>query len=252
MTIHKTLDIQRRGFLQQAGACAAFFTVPGLFAEVLADQKLPITTSLTEGPYYPDRMPLDTDNDLLIINDATTPAIGEITYLSGRVLSSRGEPVRNAFVEIWQCDARASYNHSRGRNPETGYDSHFQGYGRFLTAADGRYYFRTIKPVPYTLGNTFRTPHIHIAVSRNGQRLLTTQILIRNHPDNKHDAVLYNIRDPQARETLMADFTPLPDSTIGEHSAHFDLILGITAMENQSGQLQGGIGRSQWRRLFGG
>jgi protocatechuate 3,4-dioxygenase beta subunit len=75
------------------------------------------TPSLTEGPYTPDKIPLDTDNDLPIINDALTPAVGEISYLTGRVLGAGGEPVRHAFVETLQVDSRASYIYSRGRNP---------------------------------------------------------------------------------------------------------------------------------------
>ena len=75
--------------------------VPGLFAEQLA-----VTPRSTEGPFYPDTLPLDTDNDLIVVNDDTTPAVGEVTYLSGRVLDRSGQPVPNAVVEIWQCDAK--------------------------------------------------------------------------------------------------------------------------------------------------
>lgn len=238
----------RRKFLRNLVLGSVWYTTPGLFAELLAARtRLFQTQRLTEGPFYPDQLPLDTDNDLLIINDAATPALGDICYLSGRVLDRNGEALANAFVEIWQCDARASYRHSRGRNPETGFDPNFQGYGRFLTASDGRYFFRTIKPVPYTLGNTFRTPHIHIAVSRNGKRLLTTQLLIRNHPDNQRDGVLFYVRDPRALETLMADFTPLADSPLGEYKADFDLVVGVTAAEDKEGKIRGGVAPSQWR-----
>ncbi|MCA9016572.1 MAG: intradiol ring-cleavage dioxygenase, partial [Planctomycetaceae bacterium] len=75
----------------------AAFTTPGLMAEELTR-----TPAMTEGPFYPDKMPLDTDNDLLVINDSLTPAVGEITYLTGKVLDAKGQPLRNAFVEIWQ------------------------------------------------------------------------------------------------------------------------------------------------------
>ena len=68
----------------------AFFTTPGLFAEQLL---LP-SPATTEGPFYPDKMPLDQDNDLIIIKDSTTPAVGVITHLTGRVLSSSGEPIK--------------------------------------------------------------------------------------------------------------------------------------------------------------
>jgi protocatechuate 3,4-dioxygenase beta subunit len=73
------------------------FATPGAFAQELVQ-----TPAQTQGPYYPDKLPLDTDNDLLVINNNITPAVGEITYLSGRILDSSGDPVRNAVIEIWQ------------------------------------------------------------------------------------------------------------------------------------------------------
>ena len=42
--------------------------------------------------------------------------------------------------------------------------------------------FRTIKPVDYTLIEIFRAPHIHVAISRNGRRIFTTQLLVAGHP----------------------------------------------------------------------
>src|SRR5207248_11131197 len=87
----------RRRFLSVAALGAAYFTTPGLFADEVA---LIRTPDQTEGPFYPTKLPLDTDNDLLIINDAMTPAVGKITHLSGRILDAKGQPVRNALVEI--------------------------------------------------------------------------------------------------------------------------------------------------------
>src|SRR5688572_12193096 len=134
----------RRAFLRHISLAAAFSTVPGAFAEALVR-----TPPQTEGPFYPDRLPLDTDNDLLIVNDSITPAVGEVTWLSGRVLDSRGEPIRNALVEIWQCDASGVYLHTKSGGDQTKQDKNFQGFGRFLTGSTGEYVFRTIKPVPY-------------------------------------------------------------------------------------------------------
>src|SRR4051794_34838383 len=71
-----------------------------------------LTPPRTEGPFYPDRLPLDTDNDLIILNDSLTPSVGEITHLTGRVLDTTGSPIRNATVEIWQCDANQVYLHT--------------------------------------------------------------------------------------------------------------------------------------------
>jgi protocatechuate 3,4-dioxygenase beta subunit len=231
----------RREFLQQSSAAMALFTVPGLFAEQL------LTPAMTEGPFYPDRLPLDTDNDLLILNDAITPAVGEITHLTGKVVDEAGQPLRNAFVEIWQVDHLGSYLHKDGRS-EKGADSNFQGYGRFLTDSKGEYYFRTIKPVRYFIGGgNYRAPHIHVAVSQNGRRILTTQLLISGDPDNDSDGVLKSIRDPKLRERVLVDFKPVPDSKIGELSANFEIAIGQTPVEGDDGKIRGGISRPDRR-----
>lgn len=194
------------------------FIVPGAFAEALT-----LTPRQTEGPFYPNHLPLDTDNDLIIINDALTPAVGEITWLSGRVLDKNGEPIRNALVEIWQCDAKGVYLHTGSANSSRR-DSNFQGFGRFLTGSTGEYLFRTIKPVPYP----GRTPHIHFKIKRAGKELLTTQCYIKGEPQNERDGVLRNIRDARARESVIVPFEPLKNSRTGELAAKFDIVLGLT------------------------
>ncbi|MCA8989060.1 MAG: intradiol ring-cleavage dioxygenase [Planctomycetaceae bacterium] len=225
----------RRDLLKLVPAGASLMLTPGLFAEMLEP-----TARLTEGPFYPDHLPLDTDNDLLILNDSITPAVGEITHLSGQVLSASGSPIRNAFVEIWQVDNNGAYLHTQSGNAEKR-DNNFQGYGRFLTNQNGEYYFRTIKPVSYP----GRTPHIHIAVSLNGQRALTTQILITGHPQNDSDGVFRTVREPKQRETLLASFDPIPNSPLNELSAKFQLVLGQTVDENQLKEIHGGIAKPE-------
>ncbi len=225
----------RRQFLSGMAAGAAFFTTRGLFAEALS-----ITPQLTEGPFYPDKMPLDTDNDLIIVNNAVTPAVGEITHLTGKVLNAKGDPIRNAFVEIWQVDNNGVYLNTRDSGHDKR-DANFQGYGRFLTDSQGQYYFRTIKPVPYT----GRTPHIHFGVSKNGQRIYTTQLFIKGHPQNERDGVFQGIRDAKARDTVLVDFKPIADSKIGELAANFDIVMGVTPEDPKDAPIKGGIGKSE-------
>jgi len=217
-TIHRP---NRRLFLGTLALGAAAFTARGAFAEALMQ-----TPPLTEGPFYPDRLPLDTDNDLIIINDSLTPAVGEITHLTGRVLDASGSPVRNVTVEIWQCDAKQVYLHTADSVPKAAQrDGNFQGFGRFTTASAGEYRFRTIKPVPYP-GRP--APHIHVKVKRGDRELLTTQMMIAGHPGNKVDGVARGAGGLIESELLMVDFKPIPDSKTGELSARFDIVLGRT------------------------
>jgi protocatechuate 3,4-dioxygenase beta subunit len=220
----------RRTFLGQSLAGASLLISPQLLAD-----ELQRTAEVAEGPFYPNHMPLDTDNDLLIINHSDQVAIGEVTHLSGRVLTADGGPVRNAFVEIWQCDHSGAYLHPGSSNKDQ-QDKNFQGYGRFLTDAAGRYYFRTIKPVPYP----GRTPHIHFGVSQHGRRVLTTQMLIRGEPRNEQDGLFRQLTDPKQRATILVDFLPIAESRIGELTANFDIVLGMTPDE---AMVEAGLGK---------
>lgn len=214
---------RRRRFLKGAAVSVAGFALPsfwnvrGAFAEALT-----LTPPQTEGPFYPNHLPLDTDNDLLIVNDGITPGVGEITHLTGRILDSSGVPIRNALVEIWQVDGNGVYLHTADTHAKR--DANFQGFGRFLTGSTGDYYFRTVKPVPYP----GRTPHIHFKVKRRGQSEFVTQCYIKGHPQNERDGIYRGIGDPQAQAAVSVDFAPIKQSPAGELTGNFDIILGVT------------------------
>src|SRR6185436_16679782 len=210
-------SIPRRSFLAGLGLAGLAFYTPGVMAEELTR-----TPKMTEGPFYPDKLPLDTDNDLIIVNDGLTPAVGEITHLSGRILDSRGEPIRNALVEIWQVDNHGVYLHTADNHAER--DKNFQGFGRFLTGSTGEYYFRTIKPVLYP----GRTRHIHYAIKMKGREKWTTQCYVKGEPQNERDGIYKEISDPKARASVTVDFAAVKSSRIGELAARFDIVMGFT------------------------
>ena len=214
------------GLVATGSAAFPFLSTRGAFAEELIR-----TPSQTEGPFYPVDLPLDTDNDLIIVNDGLTSAVGQITHLTGRILDGRGEPVRNALVEIWQVDANGAYLHKGSAN-QGSRDKNFQGFGRFLTASTGEYYFRTVKPVPYP----GRTPHIHFAIKMKGKDKFTTQCYVKGEPGNEKDGIYQGIRDPKARAAITVDFAPLKGSRIQELSARFDIVLGLTPEDSQAGE----------------
>jgi protocatechuate 3,4-dioxygenase, beta subunit len=216
--------LSRRNFLAAAPVFGlSLFEVRGAFAEELSK-----TPRQMEGPFYPDKLPLDTDNDLLIVNDNITPAVGEITHLTGKVLDITGAPIRGAVVEIWQCDAKGVYLHSDdsgGKKDKQ--DKNFQGFGRFMTSVKGEYYFRTIKPVPYP----GRTPHIHVKVKKGGRELLCTQFYIAGQESNARDGIYMGAGGIIERELLTVDFKPIKESKIGELAANFTIVVGVTPEE---------------------
>jgi protocatechuate 3,4-dioxygenase beta subunit len=153
------------------------------------------------GPFYPrgaGERPTQTDADLLDFDGDRLLSRGVPLYLAGRVLDRRGAPIAQAEVEIWQCDANAVYHHPAG-GAATQRDPHFQGYGRTQTEADGRFHFRTIKPVAYP----GRTPHIHVRVAPRGGGALATQLYLPDEPGNARDFLFRQLSpDEQAALTL--------------------------------------------------
>ncbi len=179
------------------------------------------TPSQTEGPFYPTALPADTDNDLVQVRGQAAQAMGTVLHLQGRVLDLNGKPVEGALVEIWQCDAQGIYDHPRQPGRERR-DSAFQGYGRMM-AADGRYSFRTLRPVAYP----GRTPHIHVKVATAGGGLLTSQFYIAGEPGNERDGIFRAAaRDPRQRERIEMRLAPAPGLETGALATTMDIVVG--------------------------
>lgn len=211
--------VPRRTLL--AGATSALATQA--FAPLVAAAAPPVVTpGQTEGPFYPLTFPADTDSDLVRVKGQAAQAIGQVTHVSGRILDRRGQPIRGALVEIWQCDARGIYNHP-GDSGRPRRDAAFQGYGRSEVDAAGRYAFRTIRPVAYP----GRTPHIHFKVHAPGVGRLTTQMYVAGERQNARDGVLNSIRDPNARESVIVALTDAGNTEPGALQGIFDIVLGV-------------------------
>jgi protocatechuate 3,4-dioxygenase beta subunit len=209
----------RRAFLGAVALGGVTFTNRGAFAN-----ELERTPRIQEGPFYPTKLPLDTDNDLLIINDAITPAVGDVTHLTGRLVDTHGDRIRNAIVEIWQCDRDGTYLRPHLERGDK-YDTNFQGFGRFLTGSTGEYYFRTIKPVPYT-GRP--AAHIHFKVWKDHKVLLTTECFVKGYAGNEKDGIYRRAMASKGGKMLPVEFAPVKGSRIGELAARFDIVLGLT------------------------
>lgn len=211
-------------FTTIAAVLAALVGLSGTaLCQPAAKKGLAQTPAQMEGPFYPDKLPPDTDNDLVIVNNSKTLAKGTLTHLFGKVHDANGKPVTGAVVEIWQVDGNGVYLHSQSSS-RAKYDTNFQGFGRCVTNLQGEYYFRTVKPVPYP----GRTPHIHFIVKKDDKRLLTTQMYVKGEPLNSKDFILNSIRDQKVRESIIVDFTPRKGSKSGELVARFDIIVGLT------------------------
>jgi protocatechuate 3,4-dioxygenase beta subunit len=177
-------------------AAAALVALPFCWTGARAQQAAArrATPRQTEGPFYPVTLPQDADADLLR-NGQVNYTHGQPAWVEGVVSDLEGKPVAGAQVEIWQCDHQGRYHHpgDGGRA-----DPDFQGFGRVTVGSDGRYRFRTIKPVPYS----GRTPHIHVKVKLARRELLTTQLYVEGDPNNERDFLWRNLGADRALVTV--------------------------------------------------
>ncbi|MCC4115114.1 hypothetical protein LLG90_07095 [Aromatoleum toluclasticum] len=164
------------------------------------------------GPFYPLDWNGDIDADLTKLAGTTGSGVeGTLLRVSGAVRDTTGKPVADAAVEIWQADARGRYRHP-GVDPRTR-DPAFQGFGRTMTDAQGRYSFLTILPGNYGT----RPPHIHFRVAQPGRAEFVTQLYFRG---NNREGNGYA---PPEREFLTVALTP--GKTGAPQSATFDIVL---------------------------
>ena len=171
-----------------------------------------LTPAQTEGPFYPVSPPADTDFDLLR-QGGTAYAKGQPSWLDGQVRDTAGQPLSGAVVEIWQCDADGRYRHPGDGDRA---DPDFQAFGRVVADAEGRYRFRTIRPVAYS----GRTPHIHVKVKQGRRTLLTTQLYVAGDPGNAQDFLWCRLSEAD-RAALTVPFTPGADGL----RASFDIVV---------------------------
>ena len=214
--------LSRREFLETAVALGGL----ALGAPTAAAQQtgLQVTPRQTMGPFYPVTKPLDRDADLTVIEGSSGKAQGKIIHLTGRVLTSAGEPVRGARIELWQANTHGRYAHPGDLNPAL-LDPNFQGYAVQVTDAEGQYRFKTIKPGAYPINpNAIRPPHIHFDVLGSHDRLVT-QMYFPGEALNESDSIFAGF-GPDARSAVIAKVFPStadvePDSLIVE----WDIVL---------------------------
>ncbi len=173
------------------------------------------------GPFYPLSLPKDQDYDLSLIAGRKTRALGQLLYVSGRVVNPRGEPIPNAVLEIWQANAAGRYTHP-GDTSDAPLDPNFQGYARIRSGPDGSYLIKTIQPGNYGP----RTRHIHFDVRGKATRLIT-QMYFEGEPKNEIDPLL-KMQGPEDRKTLFS--RPGTPTAKQEHDAmavSWDIVLAF-------------------------
>ncbi len=155
-----------------------------------ACDKMSVTPSEIEGPFYPKRVQADKDFDLTQIEGHAESALGEKVFIRGTVNDQTGQPVSGATVDLWQANSHGRYRHSLDNN-KAPLDPHFQGWAIVQTGQDGSFKFKTIIPGAYPVSPDWkRPPHIHMKVTKLGFKELITQMYFPDQELNKDDHLL--------------------------------------------------------------
>jgi protocatechuate 3,4-dioxygenase, beta subunit len=161
--------------------------------------------------------------------------LGERIIVHGRVVDEDGRPVPNVLLEVWQANAAGRYHHDVDRHPAP-LDPNFTGAGRLLTDSAGRYRLVTVKPGAYPWRNhpnAWRPAHIHFSVfGRSFTQRLVTQMYFPGDPLFAYDPIFNSVRDPAARELLVARFdleTTEPEWAL---AYRWDVVLRKTPIES--------------------
>ncbi len=172
------------------------------------------TESSVLGPFYQEGAPAY-DNGADLADDATG---GDRVLVSGKVVDLDGAPIPGAVLDIWQTAPDAVY---AAQNPA----GSFNLCGRITTDEDGRYSFRTRKPVSYTVPgdgpvgamleaagrHNWRPAHIHFILSAAGYETLVTQLFTDDDPYLGTDAV-FGVKD-----SLVVHYEPGEDGLRLDH-----------------------------------
>ena len=167
------------------------------------------TESTVLGPFHVADAP-----ELPMGSDICLDQKGEPMLVSGRILDIQGRPIAGVKIDVWQANDEGFYDvQQKGLQPD------FNLRGVFRTGADGRYWFRGVKPRFYPIPDDgpvgklladlgrhpFRPAHLHYILEAAGFETLVTHIFDPDDAYINSDAVF------GVKASLMAKFDPVRD-----------------------------------------
>jgi hydroxyquinol 1,2-dioxygenase len=178
------------------------------------------TESTVLGPFYAEGAP-----ELSAGADISHGGPGEPAEVRGRVLTPDGTPIAGAILDVWQTANNSLYS---TQDPQ---QDRFNCRGRFRSAADGGFFFRTVKPVSYPVPtdgpvgkilnamgrHPMRPAHIHFIVSAPGFEPVATHLFVNGDPYLDSDVVF------AVKNSLIVDFKPKPGGHVLEVTYDFGL-----------------------------
>ncbi|MBF9030923.1 6-chlorohydroxyquinol-1,2-dioxygenase [Rhodobacterales bacterium HKCCE3408] len=180
------------------------------------------TENTVLGPFHVGGAP-----DYPMGTNITKDGARETCLFEGRIVDLDGNPIEGAKLDVW-CDNEDGFYDVQ--QPDV--QPPFNNRGIFTSGADGRYWFRGIRPVSYPIPDDgpvgqllghlgrhpFRPAHMHFIVSAPGFDTVTTHTFVDGDPYLTSDAVF------GVKASLITEYEPVEDGDTKWRS-HFDFVL---------------------------
>ncbi|MPY94697.1 MAG: 6-chlorohydroxyquinol-1,2-dioxygenase [Acidimicrobiia bacterium] len=188
-----------------------------MLVEMVAQAQLDGATEPTVlGPFHVPGAPRRANGSSIVDSELG----GEPLLVHGAVRTLRGEPIGGATLDVWQTAPNGLYDVQDEAN-----QAPMNLRGVFSTTDDGRYDFRTVRPVDYQVPKdgpvgrllaaagreAWRPAHVHFVVAAPGYKTLTTHAFDAGSAHLDSDAVF------GVRSSLVVD--------MGGGEATFDVVL---------------------------
>ena len=143
------------------------------------------------GPFWRLNSPRVANGGSIIRSDTPGPTM----FVTMRVTDREGQPIAGADVDIWHSSPVGLYEN---QDPDQA-DMNLRG--KFTTDADGRIWFRSVKPAGYPIPtdgvvgrllkaqdrHPYRPAHVHGLVFKEGYKTLTSQVYADDDPNLETD-----------------------------------------------------------------
>jgi catechol 1,2-dioxygenase len=182
------------------------------------------------GPFWRAGAPHCSDGASLL----RSPVAGPALFFTGRVLDEDGHPVEGAEIDVWHSTPGGLYEN---QDPAQA-DMNLRGV--FLSGAEGRFSFRSVRPAGYPVPldgptgaliraqkrHNFRPAHLHFLIYKPGYKTIASQV----YPSD--DPVLETDSQYGVTKALVADYVlhenepaPAPEVSGPWYSLSFDFFI---------------------------
>jgi protocatechuate 3,4-dioxygenase beta subunit len=181
-----------------------------MLADAIQNRKPSDATQTTVlGPFFVSGLP-----ELPMGANLDIEGKGPPLLMSGHVFDRHGKPVAGAVMEVWQSNVEGFYD---VQQPGIQPDGNLRG--RFVTGADGRFWFKAALPHFYPVPtdgpvgellnamgrHPYRPAHIHFMIKAAGFAPLVTHLFVRGDEYLSSDAVF------GVKKELIIDFAERND-----------------------------------------